>query len=127
MDENIKVELVAQPYDKCLDVDTMQLRILHLEEYNKILLQKIEQLEVHLAKYTNGDNHKRYYEKNKNKIKESGTAYLQKLKTSNPEKLKEYSRNAYERKKLKKKMEDDLNKLKAEEALFNQSDNNVVA
>jgi len=125
MDENVKVELVEK-YDKCLDVDTMQLRILHLEEYNKTLMQKIENLEVRLAKYTNGDNHKRYYEKNKNKIKESGTAYLQKLKTDNPEKLKEYSRNAYEKKKNKKKMEDDLSKLQAEEALFNESDTNKV-
>jgi len=95
MDENVKVEL---------DPNNLQLRILHLN-------QKIENLEARLAKYTNGDNHKRYYEKNKNKIKESGTAYLQNLKAANPEKLKEYSRNAYERKKLKKKMEDDLSKL----------------
>lgn len=109
MDENVKVEL---------DLNTLQLRILHLEDYNKLLLQKIENLEVRLAKYTNGDNHKRYYEKNKNKIKESGTAYLQNLKAANPEKLKEYSRNAYERKKLKKKIEDDFSKL--------QSDTNKV-
>ena len=69
---------------------------------------------------------KYYYEKNKNKVKESGTAYLQNLKIANPEKLKEYSRNAYEKKKLKKKMEDDLSKLKAEEALFNESDTNKI-
>jgi len=62
-------------------------------------------LEQRLKKYTNGENHKRYYEKNKDKIKETGTAYLQKLKTENPDKIKEYSHRAYliqKEKKLKK-------------------------
>jgi hypothetical protein len=62
-------------------------------------------LDQRLKKYTNGDNHKRYYEKNKDKIKETGTAYLQKLKTENPDKIKEYSHRAYliqKEKKLKK-------------------------
>jgi len=62
-------------------------------------------LEQRLKKYTNGDNHKRYYEKNKEKIKETGASYLQKLKVENPEKIKEYSHRAYlnqKEKKLKK-------------------------
>ena len=75
------------------------------------LLKRIEELETRLKKYTNGENHKRYYEKNKNKIKETGTAYLQKLRTENPDKLKEYSHNAYERKKLKKKQEEEEEKI----------------
>ena len=77
---------------------------------NALLLKRIEELEIRLKKYTNGENHKRYYEKNKNKIKEIGTAYLQKLKVENPDKLKEYSHNAYERKKLRKKLEDEKEK-----------------
>jgi hypothetical protein len=67
---------------------------------------KIEDLEVRLKKYTNGENHKRYYEKNKTKIKESGSLYLQKLKEENPEKIKEYSRKAYLKKKQKKEEEE---------------------
>ena len=66
------------------------------------------ELEQHLKKYTNGVNHKRYYEKNKEKIKETGASYIQKLKIENPEKIKEYSRRAYlnqKEKKLKKKAE----------------------
>jgi hypothetical protein len=74
---------------------------------NALLLKRIEELETRLKKYTNGENHKRYYEKNKNKIKETGTAYLQKLKAENPDKLKEYSHNAYQRKKLKKQQEEE--------------------
>ena len=65
------------------------------------LTNKVIELEERLKKYTNGSNHKRYYEKNKEKIKESGSTYLQKLKTENPEKLKEYSRRAYANKKKK--------------------------
>ena len=82
----------------------------YLEDYNKlteenILLKiKIEQLEQKLKKYTNGDNHKRYYEKNKEKIKKDGLSYLKKLKLENPEKIKEYNHNAYIKIKEKKKL-----------------------
>ena len=82
------------------------LEIYHLNELNQTLLKRIEELEIHLKKYTNGDNHKRYYEKNKAKIKESGSLYLQKLKEENPEKIKAYSRTAYEKKKERKKLEE---------------------
>jgi hypothetical protein len=72
-----------------------------LADENRLLKIKVAELEERLKKYTNGNNHKRYYEKNKDKIKESGSNYLQKLKKDNPEKLKEYSRRAYENKKKK--------------------------
>jgi hypothetical protein len=85
------------------NIDYPHLEIYHLTETNKTLLKKIEELETRLKKYTNGDNHKRYYEKNKDKIKESGSLYLQKLKEENPEKIKAYSRAAY-LKKIEKKM-----------------------
>ena len=85
-----------------------------LENYNKLieeisfLKNKIEQVEQKLKKYTNGDNHKRYYEKNKEKIKKEGLAYLKNLKLENPEKIKEYNHNAYiKRKEKKKKLNND--------------------
>ena len=59
-------------------------------------------LEQRLKKYTNGENHKRYYEKNKEKIKETGASYLEKLRIENPEKIKEYSHRAYLNQKKKK-------------------------
>jgi predicted MPP superfamily phosphohydrolase len=65
------------------------------------LKKKNAELEERLKKYTNGDNHKRYYEKNKEKVKELGTNYIQKLKEENPEKLKEYRRTAYLNRKAK--------------------------
>ena len=77
-----------------------------LIEDNNSLKKKIEELEQKLKKYTNGDNHKRYYEKNKDKIKKDGLLYLKNLKLENPEKIKEYNHNAYiKRKEKKKKLE----------------------
>jgi hypothetical protein len=70
------------------------------------LEQKVEELEIKLKKYTNGDNHKRYYEKNKEKIKKDGLSYLKNLKLENPDKIKEYNHNSYiKRKEKKKKLE----------------------
>ena len=66
-----------------------------IKNENDKLKQKITELEERLKKYTNGGNHKRYYEKNKEKIKEQGANYLKKLKDENPEKLKEYRRTYY--------------------------------
>jgi hypothetical protein len=73
-----------------------------LKKENEILRKQNLELQEHLKKYTNGNNHKRYYEKNKEKVKEIGLNYLQKLKVENPEKLKEYRRNYYLKKKQQK-------------------------
>lgn len=73
-----------------------------LQKENEELKLKVQELEERLKKYTNGENHKRYYEKNKDKIKEQGSTYLKKLKEENPEKLKEYRRTYYLKKKEEK-------------------------
>ena len=93
-----------------LDVDELDVVLNEnkfLKQINSNLLAKVEELTIRLHKYTNGDNHKRYYEKNKDKIKQSGALYLQKLKSENPGKIKEYSKRAYANK--KKKMNDASN------------------
>lgn len=72
-----------------------------IKKENEELKKTNTELEERLKKYTNGDNHKRYYEKNKEKVKEIGTNYLQKLKEENPEKLKEYRKTAYQKRKEK--------------------------
>jgi len=56
---------------------------------NELLKQRINELEEKLKKYTNGNNHKNYYEKNKEIVKEKGSIYLKKLKEENPKKIKE--------------------------------------
>ena len=81
-----------------------------IQQENNALKQKITELEERLKKYTNGDNHKRYYEKNKDKYKELGSNYLQRLKEENPEKLREYRQRAYQKRKEKLKENKD-NKL----------------
>ena len=78
------------------------------KQIDELKAKNIE-LEERLKKYTNGDNHKRYYEKNKDKIKEQGTTYLKKMKEENPEKLKEYRRTYYLKRKEKMKIIEQTN------------------
>ena len=83
------------------ELDTLKNEI---EVYKKQILelqQENTELKEHLKKYTNGVNNKRYYEKNKEKVKEQGANYLKKLAEENPEKIKEYRRNAYLKRKAK--------------------------
>ena len=77
--------------------------ITELVKENEKLKNEIIELKEQLKKYTYGNTHRRYYEKNKEKVKELGANYLKKLKEDNPEKLKEYRRTAYENKKKKSK------------------------
>jgi len=74
----------------------------------EVLKLKNKELEEKLKKYTNGDNHKRYYEKNKEKIKEHGSKNLKKLKEENPEILQQYRRTYYlkRKEKMKQTLED---------------------
>ena len=78
--------------DKVPDIKTV------LEE-NKEYKDKIKELEVKLKKYTNNERHKKYYEKNKDKIKERSKKYMEKMKKENPEKIKEWKRKSYFKKK----------------------------
>jgi len=63
------------------------------------LREKYDQCKAQLEKYTNNDRHKRYYEQNKERVKENAKAYLNRLKTENPDKLKEYRHRAYVKRK----------------------------
>lgn len=93
---------------KCASADIILSRPIDdnkkLIEENFLLRKRIEELEIKLKKYTNGENHKRYYEKNKLKIKQDGLTYLKNLKLENPEKIKEYNHKAYLKKKEKQKL-----------------------
>ena len=72
-------------------------------EENKQLKERINELEEKLKKYTNPLSHQVFYEKNKEKIIKESTERLKKLTESNPEKIKEYRRNAYLKRKEKLK------------------------
>ncbi len=76
-----------------------------LVKENQALKEKIIELEERLKKYTNSEGHKRYYEKNKQKVIEDSANYLKNLKENNPDKIKEYAKRAYLKKKEKLKKE----------------------
>lgn len=76
-----------------------------LQNENEKLKLEVEELKEKLQKYTNSEGHKKYYEKNKEVVKEKAKNYLKKLKIENPEKLKEYRRRAYLKRKEKQKQQ----------------------
>jgi cell division septum initiation protein DivIVA len=78
-----------------------------LKTENAELKAKVAELEERIKKYSNGENHKRYYEKNKEIIKAKGSENLKKLKETNPEKLREYRRNYYLKRKERLTVEKD--------------------
>jgi len=79
-----------------------------LQKENELLKNQLEEVKQQLQKYTNNDRHKKYYEKNKELLKEKGLNYLKKLKEENPDKLKEYRRTYYLKRKEQKQKEHQL-------------------
>jgi hypothetical protein len=84
-----------------MDMEDLQKRIENLENENKILIDANIKLEAQIKKYTSNNGHKKYYQEHKDKLQEYNKQYLQKIKESNPEKLKEYRRSAYINRKAK--------------------------
>ena len=70
---------------------------LEIEELKK----KNVELEEKLKLYTNPERNKKYYEKNSNIVKEKAKTYMERMKTENPEKLKEWRHTAYMNRKAK--------------------------
>ena len=68
---------------------------------NELLKKKNIELEEKLRSYTNTERNKKYYEKNSEKVKEKAKNYMEKMKTENPEKLKEWRHTAYMNRKAK--------------------------
>jgi hypothetical protein len=68
---------------------------------NELLKKKNIELEEKLRSYTNTERNKRYYEKNSEKVKEKAKNYMERMKTENPEKLKEWRHTAYMNRKNK--------------------------
>ena len=79
------------------------------EELNKIkyemeeLIMKNTKLDEKLKSYTNPTRNKKYYEKNSNIVKEKAKIYMEKIKETNPDKLKEWRHTAYLKRKEKLK------------------------
>lgn len=71
---------------------------------NRELREEVEELKERLREYTYGESKKKYYEANKEKIIEKSNARLERLKSEDPERLREYRRRAYDKQKEKKKV-----------------------
>jgi len=85
--------------EKMIDMNNINFK----ELYEKILIENNE-LKEKLKKYTAPKRSKIYYEKNKEKI-------IEKIKANkpSPEKIKEYNKKSYQNRKLKKKLEGEIN------------------
>jgi hypothetical protein len=70
-----------------------------LKKENEELKKEIQILRVQLNSLA--DSKKKYYENNKNIVKEKASHRLKKISEENPEKIKEYRRNAYLKRKEK--------------------------
>lgn len=70
------------------------------KQIEELTQQKLE-LEEKLKKYTNNKQHIKYYENHKDVVKERAKNYMEKIKETNPEKLKEWRHNAYLKRKEK--------------------------
>ena len=75
--------------------------MVNIDMYNKLIIEnellkkKNVELEEKLKTYTNTERNKKYYEKNIEKVKVKAKTYMEKMKTENPEKLKEWRHTAY--------------------------------
>ena len=64
------------------EVSELKLKLEKMEKY-------VKELEDNLKKYTNNNRHLKYYENNKEVVKERTKNYVEKLKNENPDKLKD--------------------------------------
>jgi len=79
--------------------------LLKYEELQKEYELKINELKEHLKKYTAPSRNKKYYENHRDEIIQKSKEYKEKIgnkKVVLPEKIKEYNKKAYEKRKLKK-------------------------
>ena len=86
-----------------------QEKIKELEEENSQLKEELLKTREHLKKYTAPESRKKYYEQNKEKIKERVNEYKKNtnyIYEASPEQKKEYARRAYLKKKDKIKKEE---------------------
>jgi undecaprenyl pyrophosphate synthase len=81
-----------------------ELTIEKLIEENKFLKEKINELTQHLKKYTAPQRNKKFYENHKEEIIKKVMEYKEKNKDKkqDPEKIKEYNRRAYLKRKEEK-------------------------
>jgi cell division septum initiation protein DivIVA len=85
----------------------METLYISITEYNKLKteIEKIKdenkELTERLKKYTNSMRQLKYYNNNKEIVKEKAKSYIKKITEENPEKIKEWRHTAYLNRKAK--------------------------
>lgn len=80
-----------------------------IDEYNTMkqeideLKKKNEELETRLKTYTSNHGDKKYYDNNTEIVKQIAKNYIEKVKETNPEKLREWRHSVYLKRKEKLK------------------------
>jgi hypothetical protein len=98
--------LYSENYIKILLLYKYQMEQLIKE--NQELKNEIDNLKKELHKYSHSQ--KEYYENNKNELIKKSNERLKKIAEENPDKIKQYRRNAYLKQKEKKKQKELENK-----------------
>lgn len=83
-----------------------------LRKENETLKKENEEIQARLKRYINNEAHKKYYENHKDEIKIQQKTYLEKLRSENPEKVKEYWKKANQKRKDKKLQQNNIPELK---------------
>jgi FtsZ-binding cell division protein ZapB len=89
------------------DIDNETKLMAEIEELKK----RNQELEDKLKLYTNPERNKKYYEKNCEIVKEKAKSYMDKIKETNPEKLKEWRHQSYLNRKAKLKAQKEINEI----------------
>ena len=82
-----------------MNIEELLNKLEQVEQEKQNILNENNKLKQLLQNYN--DSRKNYYEKNKEIVKERAKQGLKKLSEENPDKLKEYRRNAYLKRKEK--------------------------
>ena len=77
------------------------------QEIETLKIKNIE-LEEKLKTYTSNNRHKKYYDNNTEVVIQRAKKYMDKIKETNPEKLKEWRHTAYLNRKEKLKQSNDV-------------------
>ena len=77
------------------------------QEIETLKIKNIE-LEEKLKTYTSNNRHKKYYENNTEVVIQRAKKYMDKIKETNPEKLKEWRHTAYLNRKEKLKQSNEV-------------------
>ena len=100
---SVKCDKLGEDCDMNISIDEYNTMKQEIDELKK----KNEELESRLKTYTSNHRHKKYYDNNTEIVKQRAKNYMEKVKETNPEKLKEWRHTAYLKRKEKLKLQEE--------------------